>query len=73
MTRQLLTIDPNDIVGAHEIAQRQNLSFSNVVHTWRSRHEDFPKPIAEVKAGVLWDWNDIEAWLKATNRFKESS
>jgi hypothetical protein len=61
-------VDPNDIVGAHEIAERLNLSFPNVVHTWRSRHSNFPKPIAELTAGVLWDWNDIKAWLKETNR-----
>jgi len=65
MTRK---IDPKDIVGAYEIAERLNLSFPNVVHNWRSRHVDFPEPIAELTAGVLWDWNDIRAWLKATNR-----
>lgn len=64
-------IDPKDIVGAHEIAERLNLSFPNVVHNWRSRHPDFPKPIAELTAGVLWDWNEIKAWLEATNRITE--
>ena len=61
-------IDPKDIVGAHEIAERLGLSFPNVVHNWRSRHADFPKPIAELTAGVLWDWNDVKTWLRATNR-----
>ena len=61
-------IDPKDIVGANEIAERLNLSFPNVIHNWRSRHADFPQPIADLKAGMFWDWNDIKAWIKATHR-----
>jgi predicted DNA-binding transcriptional regulator AlpA len=64
-------IDPKDIVGAHEIAERLNLSFPNVVHNWRSRHVDFPKPIAELTAGVFWDWKEVKAWLKATKRYSD--
>jgi hypothetical protein len=63
-------IDLADVVGAHEIAERLNLSFPNVVHNWRSRHPDFPKPILELKAGIFWDWNEIELWIKKTNRMK---
>jgi len=63
-------IDPVDVVGAHEIAERLNLSFPNVVHNWRSRHQDFPKPILELNAGIFWDWNEIELWIRKTNRMK---
>lgn len=55
-------------MGAHEIAVRLGLSFPNVVHTWRRRHQDFPAPVAELRAGLIWDWNDVAAWLKATDR-----
>ena len=61
-------VDPADLVGAHEIAERMGLSFPNVVHTWRKRHPDFPQPIAELQAGLIWDWHDIAQWLKATKR-----
>jgi predicted DNA-binding transcriptional regulator AlpA len=63
-------IDPADVVGAHEIAERLNLSFPNVVHNWRSRHSDFPEPILVLKAGIFWDWNEIEEWIRKTNRMK---
>ena len=39
-----------------------------VVHTWRKRHQDFPQPIAELQAGLIWDWNEIQVWLKTTGR-----
>jgi hypothetical protein len=61
-------VDPADLVGAHEIAQRMGLSFPNVVHTWRKRYADFPEPVAVLQAGLIWDWQDIAAWLKATGR-----
>ena len=63
-------VDPKDLVGAHEIAERLGLAFPNLVHTWRRRHPDFPQPVAELKAGVIWDWTDIRQWLEATNRLR---
>ncbi len=61
-------VDPADLVGAHEIAERLGLSFPTMVHTWRRRHPDFPEPVAELKAGLIWNWNDIRAWLDKTDR-----
>jgi hypothetical protein len=61
-------VDPADLVGAHEIAERMGLSFPNVVHTWRKRHHDFPQPIAELQAGLIWDWKDVDQWLNETKR-----
>jgi chromosome partitioning protein len=61
-------VDPADLVGAHEIAARMGLSFPNVVHTWRKRYDDFPKPVAVLQAGVIWDWKEIEMWLRFTGR-----
>jgi hypothetical protein len=67
----LLTIDLENIVGTHEIADRLNLSFPNVVHTWRTRHKDFPQPFHILKAGMLWDWKEVEAWAIKTKRIKQ--
>jgi predicted DNA-binding transcriptional regulator AlpA len=61
-------VDPADLVGAHEIAERLGLSFPNVVHTWRRRHHDFPDPVRQLEAGLIWDWNEVRQWLVATGR-----
>jgi len=61
-------IDPNELVGAHEIAERVGVAFPNIIHTWRRRHADFPQPVAELQAGMIWDWKEVKAWLEATNR-----
>jgi transposase-like protein len=65
MSRKL---SPDDLVGAHEIAQRLGLAFPNIVHAWRIRYKTFPEPIAVLRAGMIWDWKKVEAWAKMTNR-----
>jgi predicted DNA-binding transcriptional regulator AlpA len=59
-----------NIVGAQEIAQRLELAHSTLVHTWLRRHEDFPRPIAVLKAGKFWDWEEVKDWAKKTKRIK---
>jgi len=61
-------IDPELLVGAPEIAERLGLARPQVVHNWRYRHADFPRPIAELRQGNVWYWPDVEKWLKATSR-----
>ena len=61
-------IDPALLVGATEIADRMGLSKSQVVHTWRKRHGDFPEPVAEVAGAVLWYWPDVRKWAITTER-----
>lgn len=61
-------IDIGDLVGAHEIAKRLGLKTAHTVHVWRTRHEDFPKPIATLKTALIWDWRDIERWARKTGR-----
>jgi hypothetical protein len=61
-------IRPEDLVGAYEIAERAGLAFPNLVHTWRRRHKDFPQPIAELHAGLIWEWPEVEKWLRQTSR-----
>ena len=63
-------VDPKDLVGAHEIAERLGLAFPNLIHTWRRRHSDFPKPVTELRAGLIWNWNEVAEWITATGRGK---
>ena len=63
-------IHPNDLVGAHEIAERLGVAFPQMVHEWRRRHNDFPQPIAQLLMGMIWDWQDIEVWARKTKRMK---
>lgn len=58
----------NDLVGATEIAERLGLSHSQTVHTLRRRYPDFPHPVASLQRAHVWDWNDVQAWAKATGR-----
>lgn len=63
-------VDVTDLVGAHEIAVRLGVARPQVVHEWRRRHPDFPQPIATLVTAMIWDWNDIERWAKATGRLR---
>lgn len=51
-----------DLVGVAEIAQRAGVK-ADTIHKWRSRHSDFPRPIAELAAGPVWSYAAVERWL----------
>ncbi|CAB4365437.1 MAG: hypothetical protein F2681_14975 [Actinobacteria bacterium] len=59
-----------DLVGAHEIAERLGVARPQVVHDWRRRHADFPQPIAQLKTALIWDWSEVEAWARKTGRLQ---
>jgi len=61
-------VEPRDIVGAFEIAERLHVSRPQIVHLWRARYDDFPEPIASLKTALIWDWRDIKRWAQATGR-----
>lgn len=61
-------IDVDDLVGAHEIAQRLGVARPQVVHEWRRRHADFPEPIATLKTALIWDWVEVHRWATMTGR-----
>ncbi len=61
-------VDVDDLVGAHEIAQRLGVARPQVVHEWRRRHADFPDPIATLKTALIWDWAEVEVWALRTDR-----
>lgn len=57
-------IDPAELVGAAEIAQRLGIH-KQTVHLWRRRHSDFPEPVAELERALVWYWPDVEAWARS--------
>jgi hypothetical protein len=61
------SIDPADLVGIAEIAERAHVGPSAVVN-WRQRHADFPEPLASPSSGPVFYWPDISAWLTSTGR-----
>lgn len=61
-------VDPEDLVGAAEIARRLGASKGGVVSDWRRRHPDFPAPIRELAMGPVWLWSEVQAWAIATGR-----
>jgi len=63
-------IHPSELVGAHEIAERLGVAFPQLIHEWKKRHKDFPKPIAILSMGNIWNWKEVEAWARKTKRLK---
>lgn len=61
-------IDPDDLVGASEIAERLGLASTSVIRDWRRRHPDFPQPILTLRLGSLWSWRAVDAWARSTGR-----
>jgi hypothetical protein len=61
-------VDADDLVSASEIATRLGVKRPGVVHDWRRRYPDFPRPIARLALGYVWAWPDIEEWARATGR-----
>ena len=64
-------VSPSDLVGANEISERLGLAFPNIVHAWKRRHQNFPRPIATLSMGNIWNWKDVEDWAITTKRLKK--
>jgi hypothetical protein len=60
-------MEPLPLVGLTEIAQRAGVQ-KPVVAMWRSRHESFPAPVAELRTGAVFWWPEVQVWLQATGR-----
>lgn len=62
-------VDIERLVGVQEIATRAGLGNAHLVHDWRRRYpDDFPAPILALNMGLVWDWREVEQWLKRTGR-----
>jgi chromosome partitioning protein len=52
------------VVGVSEIAEMAGTSKQAVVN-WRERFPDFPKPVAELKSGPVWNFLKVQEWARA--------
>jgi len=59
-----------ELVGTSEIAALASTSRS-AVSNWIARNPSFPKPIADLACGQIWDKRDIEKWLLQNGYLKE--
>lgn len=64
-------VDIDDLVGAHEIAQRLGVARPQVIHEWRRRHRYFPKPIATLKTALIWNWVEVKNWACTSGRLPQ--
>jgi chromosome partitioning protein len=53
----------DDLIGINEIAEMAGVS-RQAVANWRARFEDFPKPLAELRAGPVFRARQVKAWLR---------
>jgi chromosome partitioning protein len=53
----------SDLVGIAEVARMARVTRA-AVSNWRARFPDFPKPVAELQAGPVFDHGQIRAWLR---------
>lgn len=53
--------DRNDLVGIQEIANVTGQS-PQAVCNWTVRYADFPKPVAVLKMGRIWNIRDVAEW-----------
>jgi hypothetical protein len=58
---------PLPLVGLIEIARRAGVR-RPVVTEWRTRHANFPQPVANLQIGPVFWWPDVMGWLRATGR-----
>lgn len=60
-----------ELVGTSEIAALASASRS-AVSNWVSRDPSFPKALANLACGQIWDKKEIEVWLAKNHLFKEN-
>jgi chromosome partitioning protein len=58
-----VTPPEDDFVGINEIAEIAKVS-RQAVANWRSRFSDFPKPVADLRAGPVFRATQVRAWLR---------
>lgn len=58
-----MALPGDDLVGINEIAEFAKVS-RQAVANWRVRFPDFPKPIADLRAGPVFRATQVRAWLR---------
>lgn len=56
-------LDPEDLLGVHEVAQFAGVT-SAAVANWRKRFDSFPAPVAELRSGPVFKKSQIRHWLR---------
>jgi hypothetical protein len=64
-------VDIDNLVGAAEIAERLGIKRPHLIHDWRRRHPEFPKPVIELKGTLIWEWPAVEVWARSTGRLPD--
>lgn len=60
-----------ELVGISEIAALASTSRS-AVSNWVTRDPSFPKPVADLACGQIWDKREIDSWLGRNNHVMEN-
>lgn len=60
-----------ELVGTSEIASLASSSRS-AVSNWASRDPSFPKPIADLACGQIWNKREIQSWLEKNNHLTKN-
>lgn len=58
-----MMINTLDIVGIAEIAAYAGVGSPAVIN-WKTRYDDFPAPVKVLKAGPIYNMQEIKAWLE---------
>ena len=61
-------VDVDDLVSAPEIVTRLRLYDRNLPHTWLRSQPTFPRPVAKLAIGNVWQWSAVERWATRTGR-----
>jgi chromosome partitioning protein len=56
-------MENEDLIGIFEIAKLAGVGPSAVAN-WRTRSQDFPRPVVELKSGPVFRRHEIRTWLK---------
>jgi len=57
-------VHPSDLAGIREIARHYDLS-PQAIDYWKKRHDDFPEPVARLKATPVYLLSQVIAWHDA--------
>ncbi len=64
------SVDTDDLIDAHEVAELLGLSHRNSVSLYQRRYPDMPRPVVERGGGrtKLWLRSEIERWRDQRQR-----
>jgi hypothetical protein len=60
-----------NLVGVKEIADLAGVR-NSAVSNWRERHPSFPRPLADLACGPVWDAKPIKDWIKKHEKERDS-